>query len=226
MDPGDFGWASVQLDGGIEKVIGRIESWFVENLGDRDGPAASEAGLSHLRLGMATADPVSDDVYETLSQLILDVVSGGGTVVVPDNATLLAHPAFVHHLADGAVEPTLTYGEPVPVSGLHVMETQTTHWVETLTGLGASGVELIIAGVGNHPLPGHPMIPVLQVAADDLAVPYYEDVDLMLSGGPEKWREDVLNLIRNTAAGNHTPRAALLGNTDFQVTRGLLGVSV
>ena len=226
VDPGDFGWASVQLDGGIEKVIDRIESWFIEILGDRDGPAASEAGLSHLSLGVTGIDPVSDDVSEALSQLILAVVSGGGTVVVPDNATLLAHPAFVRHVADGAVNPTLTYGEPVPVPGLHVMETQTTHWVETLTGLGASGVELIVAGVGSQPLPGHPMIPVLQVAADDLPVPFHEDVDLMLSGGPEKWREGVLDLIRNTAARNHTPRAALLGNTDFQVTRGLLGVSV
>ena len=226
VDPGGFGWASVQLDGGIEKVIDRVESWFAETLEDRDGPAASEAGLSHLSLGVAGTDPVSDDVSEALSRLIVDVVNEDGTVVVPDNATLLGHPAFVRNLADGGVKPTLIYGEPVPESGLHVMETQTAHWVETLTGLGASGVELIVAGAGGHPLPGHPMIPVLQVAADGLPVSYHEDVDLILAGRPENWREDVLNLIRNTAAGIHTPRAALLGNTDFQVTRGLLGVSV
>ncbi len=226
IDPAGFGWASVQLDGGIEKVISRIESWFVETLGDCDRPATTEADLAHLNLGVAAADPVSDDVSEALTRLIFDVVNEGGTVVVPDNATLLGDPAFVRRLADGAVKPTLTYGEPAAVSGLHVMETQTTHWVETLTGLGASGVELIVGGAGSHPLPGHPMIPVLQVAADDLPVPFHEDVDLILSGGPENWREDLLNLIRNTVAGNHAPRAALLGNTDFQVTRGLLGVSV
>ena len=226
VDPGGFGWASVQLDGGIEKVIDRIESWFVEILDECQETVAGEAGLSRLSLGVAAAGPVSDDVSEALSRLIFDVVSGGGTVVVPDNAPLLGHPAFMRYLVDGAVNPTLTYGEPVSEAGLHVMETQTTHWVETLTGLGASGVELIVGGVGSHPLPGHPMIPVLQVSADDLPVPFHEDVDLILSGGPEKWRKDVLNLIRNTAAGNHTPRAALLGNTDFQVTRGLLGVSV
>ena len=226
IDPAGFGWASVQLDGGIEKVISRIESWFVETLGDCDRPATTEADLAHLSLGVAAADPVSDDVSEALTRLIFDVVNEGGTVVVPDNATLLGDPAFVRLLADGAVKPTLTYGEPAAVSGLHVMETQTTHWVETLTGLGASGVELIVGGAGSHPLPGHPMIPVLQVAADDLPVPFHGDVDLILSGGPENRREDLLNLIRNTAAGNHAPRAALLGNTDFQVTRGLLGVSV
>ena len=226
IDPAGFGWASVQLDGGIEKVIERIESWFAETLRHFEAPAASEAGLSHLRLGLSATEPVSDDVSEALSHLTLDVVNGGGTVVVPDNAALLLHPAFLRRMVDAAASPTLTYGESASVPGLHVMETQTTHWVETLTGLGAAGVELVVAGVGSHPLPGHPMIPVLQVGADDLPRPFHGDVDLILTGGPAEWRQGVLDLIRNTAAGKHTPRAAVLGNTDFQVTRGLLGVSV
>jgi altronate dehydratase len=158
--------------------------------------------------------------------LILDVVEGGGTVVVPDNATLLGHPAFLRCLVDGDASPTLSYGQPASVPGLHVMETQTAHWVETLTGLGAACVELVVAGVGGHPLPGHPMIPVLQIGADDLPESYREDVDLILTGGPADWRRGVLDLIRNTAAGRHAPRAAVVGNTDFQITRGLLGVSV
>ena len=226
IDPSGFGWASVQLDGGIEKVIDRIDSWFVDALDGREGPVACEAGLSHLRLGVSATEPVSYDLAEALSRLVLDVVHGGGTVVMPDNAALLEHPVFIGRLVDGPARPTLTYGEPASAPGLHVMDTQTTHWVETLTGLGAAGVELIVSGVGSHPLAGHPMIPVLQVAGDDLPIPFHEDVDLMLSGGPEAWREGVLSLIRNTAAGNHAPRAAVLGNTDFQVTRGLLGVSV
>lgn len=250
LDPARFGWSSVQLDGGIEKVINRIEQWFTGTLDGCEGPVAAEAGLSTLRLGVATAGPaasagpaatagptrtvcpatsagtVSDDVSETLSQLVLDVVNGGGTVVVPDNAALLGHPAFLRRLENGTASPTLTYGEPATAPGLHVMETQTTHWVETLTGLGAAGVELVVAGVGSHPLPGHPMISVLQVGAEDLHGPFHEDVDLILTGGPAEWRQAVLDLIRNTAAGTHAPRAVVVGNTDFQVTRGLLGVSV
>ena len=226
IDPMDFGWASVQLDGGIEKVLERIESWFTDALGDCDGPVAGEGGLSHLRLGVSATEPVSNEVAEALTRLILDVVQGGGTVVLPDNAPLLGHHAFLENFEDRPVRPTLTYGEPVTASGLHVMEVQTTHWVETLTGLGAAGVELIVAGAGSHPLPGHPMIPVLQVGADDLPVPYHEDVDLILSGGLADRRESLMELIRNTAARNHSPRASVLGNTDFQVTRGLLGVSV
>jgi len=153
-------------------------------------------------------------------------VNEGGTVVVPDNAALLGHPAFLRCLADGTASPTLTYGEPASEPGLHVMETQTAHWVEILTGLGAAGVELVVAGVGGHPLPGHPMIPVLQVGGDDLPEPFREDVDLILTGGPADWRLGVLDLIRNTADGRHAPRAVVVGNTDFQITRGLLGVSV
>ena len=145
---------------------------------------------------------------------------------MPDNDALLGSPAFLQLLENGAASPTLNYGEPASVPGLHVMETQTAHWVETLTGLGAAGVELVVAGVGGHALPGHPMIPVLQVAADALPGPFREDVDLILTGGPADWRRGVLDLIRNTAAGKHAPRAAVVGNTDFQITRGLLGVSV
>lgn len=244
LDPSRFGWASVQLDGGIEKVIDRIEQWFTGTLNDCEGPVAVETGLSTLRLGVATAghttsagpvtsacpaataDPVSDDVSEVLAQLIFDIVNEGGTVVVPDNAGLLGHPVFLRCLEDGTASPTLTYGEPATVPGLHVMETQTAHWVETLTGLGAAGVELVVAGVGGHPVPGHPMIPVLQVGADELPGSFREDVDLILNGGPADWRQGVLDLIRNTAAGRYAPRTAVVGNTDFQITRGLLGVSV
>ncbi|MYA76148.1 MAG: altronate dehydratase [Gemmatimonadetes bacterium] len=250
LDPARFGWASVQLDGGIEKVIDRIEQWFNGTLDECAGPVAVEADLSTLRLGVstmgpaatagsaatagpattlcpaATAGPVADDVSEALSQLIFDIVSAGGTVVVPDNDALLEYPAFLRCLEDGTISPTLSYGEPASVPGLHVMETQTAHWVETLTGLGAAGVELVVAGVGGHPLPGHPMIPVLQVGGYDLPEPFREDVDLILTEGPADWRHGVLDLIRNTAAGRHAPRAVVVGNTDFQITRGLLGVSV
>ncbi|MXY48935.1 MAG: altronate dehydratase [Gemmatimonadetes bacterium] len=244
LDPASFGWASVQLDGGIEKVIDRIEQWFNGTLDECAGPVAVEAGLSTLRLGVATvglaatagpatilcpattAGPVSDDVSETFFKLIFDVVDAGGTVVVPDNDALLEYPAFMRRLEDGTISPTLSYGEPASVPGLHVMETQTAHWVETLTGLGAAGVELVVAGVGGPPLPGHPMIPVLQVAADDLASPFREDVDLILTGEPLNRCQAVLDLIRNTAAGRHAPRTVVVGNTDFQITRGLLGVSV
>ena len=249
LDPASFGWASVQLDGGIEKVIDRIEHWFDGTLDGCEEPVAVDAGLSTLRLGVATAGPttggsaatagpattlcpattagpVSDDVSETFFKLIFDVVDAGGTVVVPDNDALLGNPAFLRRLEDGTISPTLSYGEPASVPGLHVMETQTAHWVETLTGLGAAGVELVVAGVGGYPLPGHPMIPVLQVGADDLAGPFREDVDLILTGGPADRCQAVLDLIRNTAAGRHAPRAVVIGNTDFQITRGLLGVSV
>ncbi len=226
IDPDDFGWASVQLDGGIDQVLGRIESWFARALEGLGRPGVSENGLSGLRLGVSATGPVSDRVAGALVRLILVLARQGSTVVIPDNAALLGHPDLQRNLPDRPVRPTLNYGEPARVPGLHIMETQTTHWVETLAGLGATGVELILTGVGAHPLPGHPMVPVLQVSGDDLPGPYLEDVDLVLSGSETAWRDNLLDLIRKTASHTHTPRAAVLGNTDFQVTRGLLGVSV
>lgn len=226
INPQKFGWASVQLDGGINEVLEYIESWFIGIFSNFEEAVSYNADLSHFRVGVSAMDPVSDNVAAVLSQLILDVVENGGTVVIPDNTPLLNHTAFKQCLLDQSVPPTLSYGQPVDVSGLHVMEVQTTHWVETLTGLGAAGVDMILAGVGHHPLAGHPMIPVIQMAADNLPVPFHKDVDLILVGRQEKYREEVLNLIKKTAARKNVPRAEILENTDFQITRGLLGVSV
>ena len=226
LNPGDYGWASVQMDGGIDKVLDRIETWFVDVLDGCERPDSGESGLSRLRLGLSANEPVSPDLAGALTRLVHDVVESGGTVVVPDNAALLDHPAFRNGLKEQRPRPTLSYGEPVKIPGFHVMETQTTHWVETLTGLGAAGVEIMLAGVGGHILPGHPMVPVVQVSDNDLPGPLREDIDLMLTGPPEEWRQSLLNLIRDTVARVHAPRAAALGNMDFQVTRGLLGVSV
>ena len=43
------------------------------------------------------------------------------------------------------------------------METPTEDWLESLTGLGATGIDLVLAYTDTHPQQTHPMIPVLQV---------------------------------------------------------------
>ena len=61
------------------------------------------------------------------------------------------------------------------------MATPTAHWVETLVGLGATGVEMVAAHVGIHPLEGHPLMPVIQVTdSEAIANRYGDDIDLVL----------------------------------------------
>ena len=68
------------------------------------------------------------------------------------------------------------------------METPTEHWVETVTGLAATGVEIIIALVGDRPMQAHPFVPMLQVASEPACCSNYgNDLDLLLAGDPDAW---------------------------------------
>ncbi|HEY0127909.1 MAG TPA: UxaA family hydrolase, partial [Rubrobacteraceae bacterium] len=52
LDSDDFGWASVQLDGGIESVVEKVESWFSESLEASEDLGYATAGPGALRLGL------------------------------------------------------------------------------------------------------------------------------------------------------------------------------
>jgi hypothetical protein len=70
------------------------------------------------------------------------------------------------------------------------------------------------------------MIPVLQISTNDLPLPYHNDVDLILPHGSVGWTDQLLKLICQTASQTYTPKTIDQGNLDFQITRGLLGVSM
>ncbi len=61
LDPARFGWASVQLDGGIESVVEKVEDWFAETLEDAEDLEYETAGPGSLRLGSHASGPVSDE---------------------------------------------------------------------------------------------------------------------------------------------------------------------
>ena len=48
--------------------------------------------------------------------------------------------------------------------------------------MGGTGVEILIAHVSEHPVQGHPMLPLLQTSAEPSMQPLYAgDLDLLLS---------------------------------------------
>jgi hypothetical protein len=53
-----------------------------------------------------------------------------------------------------------------------------------------------------------------------------EDLDVLLEGDPSGWNEQMLETIAAVASRAYVPRLFEAGNTDFQFTRGLLGVSM
>ena len=210
ISPEQYGWASVQLDGGIDAVIEKVQEWFEETLNRRPEVPVVDTELARLCIGVMSIGACPDG----LAVLTRTIVHAGGTVVVPENATFL--PAM------HAPNPTLAYGQSVEKSGLHIMETPTEQPMETLTGLAATGVALTLAHVVGAPLQSHQMVPLIQVSTDaSTRDKYGDDMDLDTDDV-----EAMLACILEVASRRYTPKLHGKGNTDFQLTRGLLGISM
>ena len=222
ISPERYGWASVQLDGGIDAVIDKVQDWFSETLADKPAVPAVDAGLEHICVAVTSTGGVTEEVRQSLMQLTQVIVAAGGTVVVPANAEWLSAVSGRQSVVLLADTPTLAYGQRVEKSGFHVMETPTDQPTETLTGLGATGVDLALAHIVGAPLQSHVMVPLLQVSTDSTTQANYgADLDLATVDV-----EDLLALIVEVASRRYTPKLHGKGNTDFQLTRGLLGISM
>ena len=227
ISPERYGWASVQLDGGIDAVIEKVQGWFSETLADKPTVPVVDAGLEHLRIAVTSTGAVTEEVSESLIQLTHSVVAAGGTVVVPANSgwlSAVSRQPSVGFLKDTirTIIPTLAYGQRVEKTGFHIMETPTDQPTETLTGLGATGVDLALAHIVGAPLQSHVMVPLIQVSTDAATQANYgADLDSVSADV-----DDLLALIVEVASRRYTPKLHDKGNTDFQLTRGLLGISM
>ena len=229
MDVDKFGWASVQLDGGLmsvrEKVAGLFEPTTREPLATRETVGASE-----VRLGLMATGEVSDETALGFAALARGIVAAGGNVVIPSNSALLQSSTFCDALiAVPDAQPSLAYGQPVEFSGLHIMDAPTENPVETITGLGATGVELMLAHIGQFPLQAHPMVPLAQVSSDQSVVGRYaKDLDHTFDTtvAADTLSADLEALMVSVLSGQYRPKLYSRGVTEFQLTRGRLGISL
>lgn len=213
ISPENYGWASVQLDGGIDAVIKKVQSWFTDELADKPSIPIVDAGLEHLCIAVTSLGEMAEPVSQALMQMASAIASAGGTVVVPANATFLT---------ESFSSPTLAYGQKIEKRGLHIMETPTDQATEMLTGLGATGVEVAFAHIVGAPLQSHVMVPLIQVSTDSNTQSAY-GVDLDSTSVDV---DEMLALIVEVASRQYIPKLHGKGNIDFQLTRGLLGVSM
>ena len=215
ISPEHYGWASVQLDGGIDAVIEKVQNWFSETLADKPAVPVVDAGLEHLCIAVTSMGETTEEGSQSLMQLTHGIVVAGGTVIVPANATFLRY-------GTRSVPTTLAYGQRVEKAGFHIMETPTDQPTETLTGLGATGVDMALAHIVGAPLQSHVMVPLIQVSTDSATqTAYGADLDLATADVDE-----LLALIVEVASRQYIPKLHGKGNTDFQLTRGLLGISM
>ncbi len=228
IDPARFGWSSIQLDGGLECTLRNVESWFAERVERDCPPEYRETDPAALTVGILTEGRVSDTASAMFAILVRRLVDAGARVVIPDNSAMLTSASFSDSVLENASPgPSLGYGQTAKRPGYYVMETQTDHWVETLTGLGGTGAQILIAHVAEHPMQGHPMLPVLQISTvPSVREVYASDLDLVLSDAPEENARWIAEMLLKTASRNYTTVSMRQKNTDFQFTRGLLGVSM
>ncbi|MCZ6557076.1 MAG: UxaA family hydrolase [SAR324 cluster bacterium] len=230
IDPARFGWASVQLDGGIDNVVAKVAEWFGTELAGGVEPPREEVGAEQLRVGLTANGAAPENLARALASAARAIVSGGGMVVIPQCAPLLAQQEFqAGLLASPPPTPSLAYGELATASGLQIMETPTTHPVEVLTGLGATGVELMLANIAGRPLQAHPMIPLIQVSGQpDTTERWGNDLDASVDAAEdvEQLAGRLLRLLSAVASRETLPKLYAQGNTEFQLTRGWLGISM
>jgi len=230
VDPDRFGYASIQMDGGIESVTEKVKRWFEQDAGEAEPARREESGLGGMALGLALNGRPSPRLASALGRITQRIVGSGGVVVIPSSDRLLDSRGFLDTL--GLVEcpaPTLAYGQPFEQRGLHIMENPGDHLVEAMSGMGSTGVQIMLVYAAGQPVQTHPMVPVLQVCEADFAAGDLSGIDHVVKpdgGDAESVAGALIGLISDVASGSYAPRLWAQGYNDFQITRGHLGVSL
>ncbi|EDQ85851.1 uncharacterized protein MONBRDRAFT_28912 [Monosiga brevicollis MX1] len=229
-------FASIQLDGGLNKVTSRVEQLLEQlELSSTSVPVRQPAAVSHIRIGILATTPLPTSVQAALGLVVAAVTLEGGTVVLAGSHVVRGHVLqHVFSNGDDAQNATLGYGQMVMERGLHIMSASTIHPVELATGLGATGVDVMLAIVKPHqPLPPHPLIPIIQAA-----VPGCEastDIDLQLdetmptsddAALEHVWAQQLLARVTATLTRTCVPPLFGTDLTDFQLSRAAMAVSM
>ena len=225
LDPQRFGWASIQLDGGLERVTKKVVDWFQSRAGLKQTVRRQDSDLRSLTMGILSSGPIGEEMGQTMGGLARHLVEEGATVILPEHDGLVDQLVGEKRVATPP-HPTIEYGTSSARAGLHIMANPGRDRVEALTGMAACGCSLILAAEGRRPQAGHPLVPVLRISAQaEVIETCGNDLDLALTGASEEWEERIIALVIETVSGLHTARSMQTGQTDVQFTRGLLGFS-
>lgn len=228
MDPDKFGWGSVQLDGGVEAVLAKIEAWAQGEAHAETVPQQRPAGLETVSIGLTTQGEVPVHNACALGLFLARLLSSGATCTLPTNASLLKGDAFLGRLGlGGDPRPTLAYGGRPMATGLHIMQSPTLDLAETLSGLGAGGISVLFVYADRRTAPGHPLIPVIHVVGrPEEALPDVPDIRLRQEDPPALSAGRLMDRLLAVLRGEYLPCASARGDVRFQLARGPQGISL
>ena len=224
VDPAKIGYASIQADGGITAATEKVKQWFDEYVAESVMPQREPGDWAGVVIGLCgvgvEAGEIDADLAEAAAQLAIRVLGSGGSIVLSSEDPLRASAAFGRLVSATAV-PTLGHGQRIETPGLHLMNAAGADRLETLTGLGGTGAEVVVSVT---PGPGQRYVPVLRVAVP--GGPGAEDADLVLDGAAGEQAEALVQEVIQVLDGDRVVTAHRNGDEGFQFTRGLLGVSL
>ena len=229
VDPARFGWASVQLDGGIDKVLAKIESWFADRLAAPAGGGPPARRLAELlSLGPPDREPRRGvqrrGLWRPRSRHRRGRrIGAGARDRSPPRAAGIPGAGRV---CPPAAAPTLVYGQAFSEPGFHIVRTESRHWTENLTGLAGCGAQIALALVRGRPGRGTRWCPSCRWRNPAGKAHWPPAISTARSPATcEADRARLLELVLAVAGGNRLPAAAAAGLVEFQLTRGLLGIS-
>ena len=218
-----FGWASIQLDGGIAAVTERVADHFAAAVAGGAGRLPARAGGPPTVGIVAAGDPGDASAADLLASFAVAVVASGGSVIAPAAGPTPAALAAAG-IAPNRPRPTARFAERPSAVGLHLMAAPTGHVDEIAGGLAAAGAELIVAFSPSRPMHAHPFVPVVQVTDGADAAGF--DLVIDTAGSPEDAGRRLAELAAAALAGDYVPAQLRSGAVAFQLTRGTAGVSL
>src|SRR5690606_35607388 len=83
-----FGWASVQLDGGIDAALTKVEGWFRGRAGEVKNVHSAPAADGRLNVGLLSAATPTTAARRAALALVEQVIAGGGAVLLAEGDPL------------------------------------------------------------------------------------------------------------------------------------------
>lgn len=200
-------------------------------------------GAEHILARRAVSEEVGQKVFETIKKMEEKLKMGTGHVdlqnrsalISPGNedggVTTVAEKALggIHKGGTSPISGVLDYGEPIKSPGLHILDCPG-HDGEAVTGLAASGCQVVVFTSGRGTPTGFPGVPVIKITGNSTT---YERMKFNLDFNAGEIIDNGLSIsevgaglmekVINTASGEPT-KAELGGyNELFCVTRSYGG---